>query len=85
MQSQLVPWIFSRKEGMAMAVINVAEEVPLLITARQLADKLQISTRTLWRMLSAKRLPAPIRLGGIVRWRSDEIEEWISSGCPVQP
>ncbi|MBS0263432.1 MAG: helix-turn-helix domain-containing protein [Planctomycetes bacterium] len=65
-----------------MATGQVAEEGPLLITARQLADKLQISTRTLWRMLSAERLPAPIRVGGIVRWRANDIERWISAGCP---
>ena len=63
---------------------DVAEREPLLITARQLASKLNVSTRTLWRMLSAGRLPVPIRVGGIVRWRTEEIEKWISAGCPEQ-
>ena len=63
---------------------EVAEREPLLITARQLAGKLNVSTRTLWRMLSAGRLPVPIRVGGIVRWRIEEIEKWILAGCPEQ-
>jgi excisionase family DNA binding protein len=57
---------------------------PCLVTARQVATILQVSNRTLWRMLSAKRLPAPIRVGGIVRWRVDAIETWIAAGCPEQ-
>jgi prophage regulatory protein len=55
---------------------------PVLITAGQLAHKLQVSTRTLWRKLSEGVLPKPVRLGGIVRWRSEEIEIWIAGGCP---
>ena len=63
---------------------NVGPEVlePLLITAGQLAGLLQVSTRTLWRMSSAGRLPKPIRVGGIVRWRLEEVERWIEAGCP---
>lgn len=57
-------------------------EEPLVITAAQLAKLLQVSLRTLWRLNSAKRLPAPVRLGGTVRWRFDEIRIWIAEGCP---
>jgi len=52
-----------------------------LITARKLAQLLEVSTRTLWRLRSAGRLPAPVRLGGAVRWRLDEVQEWIAGGC----
>jgi prophage regulatory protein len=62
---------------------GVAE--PLLITAAQLAQRLQVSTRTLWRMRSAGRLPGPVRVGGIVRWRLEEIQKWIAEGCPERP
>ena len=54
---------------------------PLLITARKLAQLLGVSTRTLWRLRSAGRLPEPMRLGGAVRWRFDEVREWIAGGC----
>lgn len=60
----------------------VAEYQPLLIAAAQVAKMLQISTRTLWRLNSAGRLPAPVRLGGTVRWRLEEIKIWIARGCP---
>lgn len=60
----------------------VAEYQPLLIAAAQVAKMLQISTRTLWRLNSAGSLPAPVRLGGAVRWRLEEIKIWIARGCP---
>jgi excisionase family DNA binding protein len=54
---------------------------PLLITARKLAQLLGVSTRTLWRLRSAGQLPKPMRLGGAVRWRFDEVRAWIAGGC----
>ena len=54
----------------------------LLIPAEKVAELLGISKRTLWRLLSAGRLPEPIRLGSVVRWKRDELQEWIEEGCP---
>ena len=56
----------------------------LLIPAERLAKMLNISSRTLWRLLSAKQLLAPVRFGGNVRWRLDEVKQWIADGCPPQ-
>jgi predicted DNA-binding transcriptional regulator AlpA len=42
-----------------------------------------ISTCTLWRLLSAGKLPTPVRIGGSTRWRRDEVREWIRNGCPT--
>lgn len=53
-----------------------------LIAADQLAAMLDVSTRTVWRLLSTGRIVQPIRLGGSVRWRLDEVREWIAKGCP---
>lgn len=57
----------------------------LLIPADKVAELMAISKRTLWRLLSAGKLPEPVRLGSVVRWKRDEIEEWIEGGCrPLQ-
>ncbi len=56
---------------------------PALITATELASLLRISTRSLWRMRSAGKIPMPLRLGGAVRWRLDEVQKWIAEGCPI--
>ena len=56
---------------------------PALISAVELAELLQVSTRTLWRLRSAGKLIKPIKLGGSTRWRLDEVEAWIADGCPA--
>jgi excisionase family DNA binding protein len=58
---------------------------PLLLRAQELARLLNISLRTLWRLHSARALPQPMRLGAAVRWRMDEIKQWIAAGCPSLP
>ena len=62
---------------------RIAPKNQLFITPRQLAVMLQVSIRTLWRWRSAGRLPAPVRLGGAVRWRLDDVTRWIDEGCPL--
>jgi excisionase family DNA binding protein len=53
-------------------------EFPSLITAKELARMLQVSTRTVWRLLKAGEIPKPIRIGGMVRWRLDTVHDWIT-------
>ena len=55
---------------------------PYLLTAAQLCKLLNVSKRTLWRLRSASKLPAPVRLAGSVRWNANEIAAWINAGCP---
>ncbi len=73
-----------RKSSLASSVREneVTNVQPTLITAAELAQMMQISVRTLWRLLSARQIPAPIRIGGNTRWRLEEINQWIAEGCP---
>lgn len=64
--------------------VDADEVEPVVVTAKQLAMMLQISKRTLFRMRSAGRLPKPVRVGGIVRWRLEDVRNWIANGCPVE-
>ena len=54
-----------------------------MIQAEAFAQMLQLSTRTLWRLLSTGELIEPVRLGRSVRWRLAEVERWIEEGCPA--
>lgn len=56
-----------------------------LINAAHVAERLGCSQRHVWRMRDAGKMPAPITLGRMVRWRDTEVSEWISGGCrPVR-
>ena len=69
--------------SVSVGVDSAKPSEPLLIPAEELARLLQVSTRTLWRLRSAGELPQPVRFGGTVRWRLDEVRKWIAEGCPL--
>lgn len=54
----------------------------LLITANEAAALAGIGVRTWHRLTSSGQNPAPIRLGGAVRWDRAELEAWIAARCP---
>lgn len=43
------------------------------------------SPRHIYRLADAGKMPAPIRLGSLVRWHRSAIDEWLAGGCrPVR-
>ena len=55
---------------------------PALLTARQLAEQLQVSEKTIYRLADQGRIPS-IRVGGSLRFPKDQIEAWLRQGrCP---
>ncbi len=69
-------------DAAVIATDNHQHSAPLLLSAETVAELLGISIRTLWRLRAAGRLPRPVRLGGSVRWRPEDIQAWIADGCP---
>lgn len=61
-----------------------AKETNLLLSAEKVAELLDISIRSLWRLRASRQIPAPIRVGGSVRWRTKDLEAWIAKGCPTR-
>ena len=50
-----------------------------LLTREQLAEYLQVSPRQVDDLRS--RLPQPLYVGRLPRWRSSDIAEWVRQGC----
>jgi prophage regulatory protein len=59
------------------------DTAPVLLTADEVAAMLGVSERTLWRLLSAGKVPEPVRFGRSTRWRAAEVADWIDRGCPT--
>ena len=59
-------------------------EEAVLLTPEELAEMLKVSTRTLWRLLAAGKIPEPVRFGGSTRWRLMDVQDWITGGCPAR-
>jgi len=55
---------------------------PKMLTVHDVARMLNCSARTVYRLTDSGRMPRPIRLGSLIRWPKEIIENWISLGCP---
>lgn len=64
--------------------MQVEENNPLLITAREAWTLCGMKKSAWYRNLSRKAVPAPVRVNGFVRWRRQELLDWINAGCPSQ-
>jgi predicted DNA-binding transcriptional regulator AlpA len=53
------------------------EQGPLLLAVDSVASLLGISSRSVWRLVSAEEFPPPIRIGGLSRWRKKDVHDWI--------
>ena len=55
----------------------------LAISARELAERLSLSPRTVWRLLSANELPTPVSIGGSKRFILSDIDLFLECGCDM--
>ena len=76
MSPDILPIAFTRPEELP--------PLPLVVDARRLARLLCCGIRTVRTWDSAGRLPAPLRIGGRVVWRVDEIRGWLAAGAPCR-
>jgi excisionase family DNA binding protein len=72
----------ARDQAAGTARPQTGSRAATLITAAEFARLMQISRRTLWRLVSAGKVIQPVRIGGNTQWRLSEVEQWIDDGCP---
>lgn len=53
-----------------------------LLTAKTLGQMLSLSKRQIFRLNSCGKIPAPIKIGGSVRWSAQEISAWLAASAP---
>jgi excisionase family DNA binding protein len=53
-----------------------------LLDVRAVAALLDFSPRHVYRLADAGRMPAPVRIGCLVRWRRTDLDSWLAAGCP---
>lgn len=56
-----------------------------LLTAREVALQLKLSSRQVWKLAGSGRMPEPIRVGGsrCVRWRATDIALFVECDCSM--
>ncbi len=60
----------------------IPEIMPLMVEAAKAARLCGISRATWYANRKAGKVPKPVRLGGRVLWRVDELQAWVTAGCP---
>ncbi len=58
------------------------EVIAELLDVVSVAELCGCSARTVRRLADAGRMPKPLRLGSLVRWRRADVMAWIDGGCP---
>ncbi|MDR1612087.1 MAG: helix-turn-helix domain-containing protein [Planctomycetota bacterium] len=56
----------------------------LLIDARETATLCGMSRAAWHKQLASGRIPCPVKIGRLSRWRRRELESWIDAGCPAR-
>jgi len=52
-----------------------------LLDVRAVAALLDCSPRHVYRLSDGGRMPAPVRIGALVRWRRQDLDAWLAAGC----
>ncbi len=52
-----------------------------LLDVHDVASLLKCSARHVWRLSDAGKMPRPMKIGALCRWRRSAIEQWIADGC----
>ena len=63
------------------AVSKSSEREPALIDAKETSRLCSISTPMLYKLNAMGSMPAPLKIGKLMRWRRKEILRWIDKGC----
>lgn len=50
-----------------------------LLTVRDVAERLSLSEKTVRRLRRRGEIPRGIEVGGVIRWRAEEIDAWVVS------
>jgi len=52
-------------------------------TIQIVEERLMLSTKTIRRWVDAGRIPGVVRLGRLVRFNMQILDQWIAAGCPT--
>jgi excisionase family DNA binding protein len=62
--------------------VPAAPQETALLDVRAVAALLDCSPRHVYRLADGGRMPPPVRIGALVRWRRTDLDAWLAAGCP---
>ncbi|MCL4207592.1 MAG: helix-turn-helix domain-containing protein [Pirellulaceae bacterium] len=70
------------KPGAPAVELAAVELAAALLDVQNVAALLNCSPQHVRRLADSGKMPRPIRLGGLVRWRKTDLESWLDRGAP---
>ena len=65
-----------------MAPLSAAGQMSGTLDVNAVAELLGCSSRHVRRLADSYRMPRPVHLGRLVRWRKTDVEQWLDARCP---
>ena len=54
-----------------------------LLNVYEVAARLRVSSRQVWKLAAAGQIPQPLKLARSARWRASDIDRFIADGCSM--
>lgn len=54
-----------------------------LLTVHEVAGRLRISSRQVWKLAAGDQMPRPVKLARWARWREADLARFIAAGCSM--
>jgi len=54
-----------------------------LLDVKSVAALLGCSGRHIYRLSDCGKMPRPLKVGSLIRWRRVDVLDWIAAGCPA--
>jgi len=67
-----------------LAHADGTKDVQAILRPGEAATLLEVSRATFYRLDAKGLIPRPVRIGGVRRWRVEEMRRWIEAGCPAR-
>ena len=64
------------------AAAPVVTPAAALLDVQAVAELLTCSPQHVRRLADAGKMPRPLRIGTLCRWRRADLDLWLSQGCP---
>ena len=72
----------NRRNSVTETTVIEDRQKAALLDVQAVAALLSCSTRHVYRLADAGRMPSPVKLGALVRWPRLAVETWLADGCP---
>lgn len=54
----------------------------ILLDVKDASALCNVSRSAWYKLSSSGKVPRPVKIGRLTRWRRDELERWIAADCP---